>query len=103
MEHLDFIVKVFIPILGALVVYIIVPLIKEKTTKEQRENIYQFVKIAVNAAEQMQKAGLITIPKKEYVLQSLAEQGLKINIKELNEMIEAAVFELNKIKAEIEE
>ena len=38
--NIDLIIKVIIPILGAIITYILVPLIKEKTTKEQRENAY---------------------------------------------------------------
>ena len=37
---IDIMVKVIIPILGAIVTYLIVPFIRQKTTKEQRENIY---------------------------------------------------------------
>lgn len=100
--NIDIITKVIIPILGTILTYLIVPLIKQKTTKEQRENIYNLVKIAVQAAEQMADAGLINIPKKEYVINFLTEQGINITIQDLDAMIEAAVYELNLAKKALE-
>ena len=91
-----------IPILGTILTYLIVPLIKQKTTKEQRENIYNLVKIAVKAAEQMHDAGLINIPKKEYVINFLTSKGINITIQDLDVMIEAAVQELNLAKKALE-
>ena len=93
--NIDIIVKVIIPILGAILTYLIWPLIDQKTTKEQRENIMSLVRIAVAAAEQMKDAGLIEIPKKEYVVDFINKKGIEITMSELNAMIEAAVKELN--------
>ena len=53
--NIDIIVKVLIPILGTIITYILVPFLKQKITKEQREEIYFWVKIAVGAAEQICK------------------------------------------------
>lgn len=100
--NIDIITKVIIPILGTILTYLIVPLIKQKTTKEQRENIYNLVKIAVKAAEQMHDAGLINIPKKEYVINFLTRKGINITIQDLDVMIEAAVQELNLAKKALE-
>lgn len=93
--NIDIIIKVIIPILGAIVTYMIVPFIMQKTEKEDRESILAWVKIAVNAAEQMNDAGLIDIPKKEYVVDFINKKGIEITMSELNAMIEAAVKELN--------
>lgn len=100
--NINIITKVIIPILGTILTYLIVPLIKQKTTKEQRENIYNLVKIAVKAAEQMHDAGLINIPKKEYVINFLTSKGINITIQDLDVMIEAAVQELNLAKKALE-
>ena len=51
--NIDIIVKVIIPILGAIITYILVPFLKQKTSKEQREEIAFWVSVAVNAAEQV--------------------------------------------------
>lgn len=100
--NIDIIVKVLIPILGTIITYILVPFLKQKTTKEQRENIYNLVKIAVKAAEQMHDAGLINIPKKKYVINFLTSKGINITIQDLDVMIEAAVQELNLAKKALE-
>jgi len=100
--YIDIITNVIIPILGAIITYILVPWIKQKTTKERRENIYNLVKIAVQAAEQMADAGLISIPKKDYVINYLASKGINIGIQDLDVMIESAVQELNLAKKALE-
>jgi len=86
---------VIIPILGIIITGLIIPFIMQKTTKEQRDNICFWVKVAVNAAEQMQDAGLISIPKKEYVLGFIGNKGFNIPEQELDTLIEAEVKELN--------
>lgn len=93
--NIDIIIKVTIPILGAIVTYMIVPFIKQKTTESQRKTVVSLVKIAVSAAEQMQEAGLLNIPKKEYVVNFINSKGFKITEEELNIIIEACVKELN--------
>lgn len=95
---IDLIAKVIIPIIVLVMTYIIKPLIEQKTTKEQRENINAWVKIAVAAAEQMHEAGLITIPKKEFVIQYINKKGINITEADLEILIEAAVEELNRAK-----
>lgn len=95
--NIDIIVKVIIPILGAILTYLIVPFIKSKTTKEQRENAYFWVKIAVNAAEQVYKEKGQGKLKKEYVVAFLTSKGIDITMEELDILIEAAVKELNMI------
>lgn len=97
----DFIIQlgtILIALLGALVTYFVIPYLKTKTTKEQRDNIAAWVQFAVEAAEQLDKAGLITIPKKEFVVTFLNEKGFAITEEQLDVLIEAAVHELNKNK-----
>ena len=93
--NIDIMVKVIIPILGAIITYLIVPFIKQKTTKEQRENIYFWVEVAVSAAEQIYKEKGQGKLKKEYVVDFLVSKGINITIEELDVLIEAAVNELN--------
>ena len=93
--NIDIIVKVLIPILGAIITYLIVPFIRQKTTKEQRENIYFWIKVAVAAAEQIYKEKGQGKLKKEYVVDFLIAKGVNITIEELDVLIEAAVKELN--------
>ena len=97
----DVIVKIgtiLIALVGAIMTYIITPYVKLKTTEKQRDDIHFWVWIAVSAAEQMKDAGILEIPRKSYVLDFLNEKGIDINEKQLNALIEAAVYEKNKEK-----
>lgn len=100
--NIDIIVKVIIPILGAIITYILVPFFKQKTTKEQREEIYFWVQVAVGAAEQIYKEKGQGKLKKEYVIDFLTSKGINITIQELDILIEAAVKELNLVQKKIE-
>lgn len=99
--NIDIIVKVITPILGAIITYILVPWIKQITTREQRENIYFWVKVAVAAAEQIYKEKGQGKLKKEYVVDFLVSKGINITIQELDILIEAAVKELNIIQEKV--
>lgn len=101
MMNIEIIIKIILPILGAIITYLIVPLVKQKTTKEQRENIYFWVKVAVAAAEQIYKEKGQGKLKKEYVVDFLVSKGINITIQELDVLIEAAVKELNIIQDKI--
>lgn len=101
MMSIEIIIKIIIPILGAIITYLIVPLVKQKTTKEQRENIYFWVRVAVQAAEMIYKEKGQGKLKKEYVVTFLQSKGMNITIQELDVLIEAAVKELNIIQDKI--
>lgn len=92
---LNLIVKGIIPLLGAVITYMIVPFIIEKTSEKTRDNIKFWVRIGVYAAEQMEDAGIINMPKKEYVITFIHSKGFDISEEDLEIMIEAAVRELN--------
>ena len=87
-----------IALIGAIITYIIVPFIKSETTEKQRDNIHFWVWIAVNAAEQIYKEKGQGKLKKEYVLEFLNSKGIKITDEQLDALIEATVFEINKNK-----
>ena len=53
MQTIDILSKVVIPILSILITTFLVPYIKEKTSKEQRETALILVQAAVMAAEQI--------------------------------------------------
>lgn len=89
---------IIIALLGAIVTYIVIPYIKERTTKDQMENLMFWVKIAVGAAEQIYKDKGQGALKKEYVIKFLHDKGIKITEEQIDLLIEAAVFELNNFK-----
>lgn len=89
------IVKALFALMGAVVVYILIPYIKSKSTVEQQQSINGWIKIAVSAAEQLYAGSGRGEEEKTYVLNFLADKGFKLDAESLDAMIEAAVFELN--------
>ena len=92
---------VVLSIVSVLVTGVLVPLLKQKYGKEKVLSVMEAVDIAVKAAEQIYKETGQGNLKKQYVLMRLNEQGFKITEKELDDMIEASVLELNRWKQEI--
>lgn len=92
---------VILSIVSVLITGVLVPLLKQKYGREKITNVMDAVDLAVKAAEQIyNKTGQGQL-KKQYVLMRLNEQGIKISEKELDDMIEASVLELNRWKQEI--
>lgn len=89
---------VVIALIGAIITYIVIPYIKSKTTVEQQKTVEFWVRIAVNAAEQIFGNPKMGTTKKEYVLKFLKEKGFNVSETDLDTLIEAAVLELNKLK-----
>jgi len=75
---------------------LIVPLIRKNTTSAQFEQISLWVKIAVQAAEQLYKGSGRGEEKKQYVLKFLEEKGFKVDDAAMDALIESAVFDLPK-------
>lgn len=92
---------VALSIVSVLVTGVLVPLLKQKYGKEKVISVMEAVDIAVKAAEQIYKETGQGNLKKQYVLMRLNEQGFKVTEKELDDMIEASVLELNRWKQEI--
>lgn len=104
MEAFDFvkIAYVILAMVSVVITKILIPYIKEKTNAEDIANTLAMVEIAVKAAEQIyNKAGQGRL-KKEYVVQYLNDRGIKVDERDLDNMIEATVLELNKWKKELE-
>ena len=59
-------VKVFVALLGAVVTYYVIPYIKAKTTKEQREDAVFWTKLAVQIAEEIYKEKGVTSPEEAF-------------------------------------
>lgn len=78
-----------ITILGMVLTYFVVPILKEK-------KLYDFVKILVQSAEQLYKGKGLGEQKKEFVVQKLKKFGIEVNNEQLDILIESAVLELNK-------
>ena len=83
-------------LLGAVILYVIVPYIKSKTTEAQQDSINDWVRIAVAAAEQIYTGSGRGAEKKAHVLAFLSSKGITLDEASVDVMIEAAVLELNK-------
>ena len=93
------IILAIIGLLGTLITAILVPWIKTKYDAEKRAKIYEYVDIAVNAADQILKVEDPTGEKrKQFVVDYLNDKGFKISMKDLDMIIEAAVNQLNMIQ-----
>ncbi len=89
------IIEAVAALICAIISAILVPYIRSKTTKEQQNEILQWVKIAVAAAEQLFTGSGRGEEKKAYVLDWLTSHGLRVDEGKLDALIEAAVYALN--------
>ena len=87
-----------IGLIGAIITYVVVPYVKSKTTEKQRDNAKFWVQVAVNAAEQIYNKKGQGMIKKKYVVDFLNKKGIAITDSQLDALIEAAVYEVNKSK-----
>ena len=91
-----------ISIIGALITGVLIPYLKTKTTKAQREDVEYWTGIAIQAVEkyyegQPQKGQV----KKEFVMDFMTEHGYDISDEQMTLLIDALVEELiNKPKEE---
>ena len=97
--------QVIVALMGLATVLIttfLIPYIKTKTTKEQRETLITVIKTGVMAAEQIFTGTGLGEQKKAWVIQYLKDKGIKIDLDaigtELNALIESAVYEMNNDK-----
>lgn len=94
MMDLTAIFEAILALVAAIVSCILIPYIKSKTTAEQQAQINSWVKIAVNAAEQIYTGSGRGEEKKEYVLAFLAEHGFTVDATRIDALIEAAVYKM---------
>lgn len=90
------IATLLISLIGVILTGLVVPWIRMKLTNEKLITVEMWINIAVAAAEQMKAAGLINVDKKDYVVKFIRDKGVTITDKELDALIEAAVFEINR-------
>lgn len=88
------IIEAVFSLVATIAVTVIVPYIKSKTNAEQRENLSAWVKIAVEAAEQLYKGGGRGAEKKAYVIEWLKSHSITYDEGAIDAIIESAVFAL---------
>lgn len=101
------IAEALLSLIISIVAVIVLPRVKTwldaRTTKADRDNIMNLVRVAVNAAEQLyqsQTGEKLGAKRKEYVMNLLAAQNLNIDYDMLEAMVEDEVLKLNKKLAE---
>ena len=88
-----------IALAGVILTAYIIPLLKQSLSSKQLENVRLAVNTSVRAAEMLFSTEQGEA-KKKWVLDYLASQNIVIDEKQLNALIEEAVYELNKDKNE---
>ena len=87
-----------ISLIGVILTGVFVPWLKTKASSEKLNIIQMWVNIAVAAAEQIFRAPGSGPSKKMYVMEFLQNKGITITDQELDALIEAAVYEINRAK-----
>ena len=90
------VIRAVITLICAILSCFIVPLLRKKLTAEQLAMIQMWVKIAVDAAEQIFNGPGRGKEKKAYVISFLESKGFKIDEESIDNLIEAAVLELKR-------
>lgn len=89
------IIEAIIALLAVIVTTVVIPYFKVKTSVQQQKEIANWVVIATSAAEQIYKGSGRGAEKKAYVIEWLKNHGLKVDEKQLDAMIEAAVYDMS--------
>ena len=88
------IMEAIIALVVAVITAFVIPWLKGKIDADKLEQIKLWVTVAVEAAEQLYNGTGRGEEKKAYVVKFLQEKGFTIDPDSLDELIEAAVFNL---------
>lgn len=96
------IIELLVTVLAALCSIVIIPYIKTKLNRAQLDKAVQWVEIAVSAAEEAARAGLIDKDAKYgYAVEMLERQGVTFDAATTQALIDSKVWELfNQFKDE---
>lgn len=96
MVDITTIIQAIITIVVFVVGTFLIPWIKQKIGDSQTKELLNWVGIFVRAAEQIFRESGMGEQKKSYVIQRLQEKGYNLDVEAIEDMIEAAVLELNR-------
>ena len=88
------IISAVIALISALVSAFLIPWLKTKIDANKLQTIKTYVEIGVKAAEQLY-AATDGEEKKAYVINFLAEHGIRFDVSTIDQLIEAAVLHLH--------
>lgn len=94
--NFDILLKALAVIIQAVIAAVLVPWIKSKVDEKKIEKLRLWVDYAVEAAEQIYSENNAGVDKKAYVLEFLANKGIKADAETIDMLIEAAVYTLPK-------
>lgn len=94
MIDLTTIMEAVITLIIAVVSTFVIPWLKRKISAEKLAEISEWVQIAVTAAEQIYNGPGRGEEKKAYVLKFLTDKGYTVDMAAIENLIEAAVYEL---------
>lgn len=95
MFDITIIIEAAFALLAAIITALVIPYIKSRTTTAQQQQISAWVRIAVQAAEQMYIGSGRGAEKKAHVVAFLASKGITLDTASIDALIEAAVYELS--------
>lgn len=90
------IIEAVLAVVAISITTVVIPYVKAKTTVQEQQEVNQWVKIAVAAAEQIYIGNGRGVEKKKYVLDWLEKRNITVDMNHIDTLIEAAVYELNK-------
>lgn len=105
MELNDGMVKIIlalIGLLGTLLTYFLIPYLKTKTTKEQRDDLAFWLGVAMTSAEYMFDIPKAGIEKKDYVMKFIKSKGIKVKDEALSMLIDTVIDIFNDAKDKYE-
>lgn len=88
------IISAVIALISALISAFLIPWLKTKIDANKLQTIKTYVEIGVKAAEQLY-AATDGEEKKAYVINFLAEHGIRFDVSTIDQLIEAAVLQLH--------
>lgn len=92
------IVSTVITLILALITTFLIPWLKNKLDAEKFEQLQEWTRVAVQAAEMIYDGVGRGEEKKSFVINYLNNKGFKIDTDTIDALIESAVLELNRIE-----
>lgn len=94
MKDVTPIIETIFTLLSLVVTIFVIPYFRSRTNAQQQAEINGWVKIAVDAAEQIYAGHGRGKEKKEYVIAFLEDHGITLDAEKVEALIEAAVYQL---------
>ncbi len=88
------IIQALLALISIIITSVIIPYIKNRCNEMQTQSMQKWVRIAVDAAEQIYKDSGMGQKKKEYVVAFLLSKGIVADVDKIEAMIEASVYNM---------